>query len=301
MSEHGGPTSSAAPLLAPAMAMPDGLLHPMNPSTLQPTLAPKPIVLSLPKKDVPPPLMLEREIRTTKHAARNVVACQVKTGAGILYSLVDPVSHACEPPDVTWLKLLEAIALIPSGKPAGMVEIIAEVYRIMPLGEFRNRFQSDFRHELYVKSRMTPREGLVLKDKVNRFLRAFVADPVEGYVTSKAHIRGDLFTDDIVFTPMGQGFVRAFRASDRFYTVVFPWGHGYLHEPCVSPVARALKRPLDNPTTVSTQAAKQRRPSSSPEAIDLFDIVMQRPPDSIVPKVFVAAMASYYEEKLHET
>ncbi|CAK4076040.1 unnamed protein product [Aphanomyces euteiches] len=270
------------------------LVPPVNPALLVP-VAPRPIVLQLPKKDVPPPLSLATEVRATKDAARNRLTVQVKPGAGVLYSLLNPLSHDYEPPDVTWIELLEAIALLPSGKPQGMVEIIAEVYRIMPFGDFRNRFQSDFRHELYVKSKMTPREGLILKDKVNRFLRAVMADPIHGYITSKTHIHGDLFSDDVVITSVGKGYVRAYRASDGFYIVVFAWGHGFIHESSLraSNTTRMKeqtnKRPLDSTLDATASAQKHQK-------TNVLDDMMHRPPDSIVSKAFLKELARVRQE-----
>ncbi|ETW07578.1 hypothetical protein, variant [Aphanomyces invadans] len=270
------PSGAAQPhvLAAQAPQQVDGAnIIASNSVTPQPQVhvPPKPLVLPLPRRDVLPPLNLDREVRGTKHASLNAVLFHVKAGAGILYSLLHPSCSAYEPPDVTWLKLLEAISLIPSGKPHGMVEIIGEVYRIMPMGEFRNRFQSDFRHELYVKSKMTPREGLILKDKVNRFLRAFMADPIHGFVFARSHIHNDHYADDVVRTPVGNGRVRAFRSQDNYYIVVYPWGHGYIHSPSLSSAtstdSRAahpatLKRSLETAMTAPVVGHRRRRRKS---------------------------------------
>ncbi|ETV86309.1 hypothetical protein H257_02718 [Aphanomyces astaci] len=292
----------APPLLAPQVPYASDGTNPMSmhASFSHPPVhvAPKPLVLPLPKRDVLAPLSLEREVRGTKHASSNAVLFHVKSGAGVLYSLLNPSSPAYEPPDVTWLKLLEAIALLPSGKPQGMVEIIGEVYRIMPMGEFRNRFQSDFRHELYVKSKMTPREGLVLKDKVNRFIRAYMADPIHGYVFSKTHIHHDYHADDVVQTPVGNGRVRAYRAQDDYYIVVFPWGHGYIHSASLSSASatsvndsadttpHSLKRSLAAAAGIPHSSSKSMKTATT-----VLDDIMHRPPDSIVPKAYLVALA----------
>ncbi|KAF0703721.1 hypothetical protein AaE_015261 [Aphanomyces astaci] len=307
----------APPLLAPQVPYASDGTNPMSmhASFSHPPVhvAPKPLVLPLPKRDVLAPLSLEREVRGTKHASSNAVLFHVKSGAGVLYSLLNPSSPAYEPPDVTWLKLLEAIALLPSGKPQGMVEIIGEVYRIMPMGEFRNRFQSDFRHELYVKSKMTPREGLVLKDKVNRFIRAYMADPIHGYVFSKTHIHHDYHADDVVQTPVGNGRVRAYRAQDDYYIVVFPWGHGYIHSASLSSAsATSVNDSADTTPHVLVEAFAGCGGGDTPlilgkltgitivfcadpaksmkTATTVLDDIMHRPPDSIVPKAYLVAL-----------
>jgi hypothetical protein len=225
----------------------------------QAVIAQNPVAV-VPKTVVPAPppiLSLAREVKAMKHRRGNKLTFHVKAGSSILYSLMQPPSHAYEEPDVTWIKLLEAVALIPSGKPMEMLPLIRESFRIMPPGQsqfYRRQFSQFFLSYLgdtataisasaannnnnihHDTSVLGPRDGLILKNHVNLILRTFLANPIHGYVLSKRYIQNGLFADDMVRTPVGRGFVRAYRASDRFYIVIFPWGIGYIHDTSLRP------------------------------------------------------------------
>ncbi|KDO33693.1 hypothetical protein SPRG_19304 [Saprolegnia parasitica CBS 223.65] len=178
-----------------------------------------------------PKLQVLKEVAVAKHSQRNVLSFQVKAGAGVLYSIMQPTTIAYEAPDVTWVKLLEAVALIPSGRPHEILQLLHEAHRLLPLGDFRILFARDFRDELAsAASVSSARDGIVLKNKVNVFLRAFMADPIHGYTLAKQHVHDDLYVDDPVSTPVGPGLVRGYRSNDGFFVVLFPFGHAYIHE-----------------------------------------------------------------------
>ncbi|OQS00975.1 hypothetical protein THRCLA_05809 [Thraustotheca clavata] len=224
------------------------MLKPAGYSTMTMTNPPiamanmQPIAMRLPVPEEPK-LVFLKEVQATKHRERNILSFQIKSGASILYSIMKPPSHSYEAPDATWIKLLEAVALIPSGKPESMTQLLKEAYGIIPLVDFRILFARDFKEELdatTTNNKRTARDGVIIKNKVNIFLRAFMADPVHGYTLVKHHIQDGLFLDDIVQTPAGYGYVRAYRASDGFYTVLYPFGHGYVHESNVGKIPSEL-------------------------------------------------------------
>lgn len=55
---------------------------------------------------------------------------------------------------------------------------------------------------------------------------------------------GGLRLDDLVATPVGAGYLRGFRREDGFCTVLFPWGHGFIHVRDVEKAEVALKKQL---------------------------------------------------------
>ncbi|OQR90608.1 hypothetical protein ACHHYP_05383 [Achlya hypogyna] len=187
-----------------------------------------------------PKLHVLKEVAVTKHAEHNVLSFQVKAGAGVLYSILQPPSLAYESPDTTWLQLLEAVALIPSGRPAEIRQLLVEAYRILPVGDFRALLGLEFRNELEETMGSTARDGVLLKNKINVFLRTVLADPIHGYPLAKHHVHDGFFVDDVIITPAGRGYVRAYRPVDGFFVVLYPYGHGYIHEASVRRVPSKL-------------------------------------------------------------
>jgi len=46
--------------------------------------------------------------------------------------------------------------------------------------------------------------------------------------------------DDLVATPMGVGYLRAYRREDQFCVVLYPWCHGFIHVSNVEKLAEAI-------------------------------------------------------------
>ncbi|RLN52889.1 hypothetical protein BBJ29_005332 [Phytophthora kernoviae] len=89
---------------------------------------------------------------------------------------------------------------------------------------------------------------LQIKEKVAEFLRQWIAEPVEGFVLRKEHVVNGMRLDDLVSTPAGAGYLRGYRTDDGFCTVVYPWGHGFVHVKDVEKVQQALDKHLKKRT-----------------------------------------------------
>ncbi|GMF30157.1 unnamed protein product [Phytophthora lilii] len=90
--------------------------------------------------------------------------------------------------------------------------------------------------------------ALQLKEKVAECLRGWIAEPVEGFVLRKEHVVNGMRLDDLVATPAGAGYLRGYRHEDGFCTVVYPWGHGFVHVKDVEKVQQALDKHLKKRT-----------------------------------------------------
>eukprot|EP00644_Phytophthora_capsici_P013380 jgi/Phyca11/568483/estExt2_Genewise1.C_PHYCAscaffold_290109 len=93
-----------------------------------------------------------------------------------------------------------------------------------------------------------PLIALQLKEKVAECLRCWIAEPVEGFVLRKEHVVNGMRLDDLVATPAGAGYLRGYRLEDGFCTVVYPWGHGFVHVKDVEKVQKALEKHLKKRT-----------------------------------------------------
>ncbi|GMF27398.1 unnamed protein product [Phytophthora fragariaefolia] len=93
-----------------------------------------------------------------------------------------------------------------------------------------------------------PLLALRLKEKVAECLREWIAEPVHGFVLRKEHVVNGMRLDDLVATPAGAGYLRGYRGVDGFCTVVYPWGHGFVHVKDVEKVQQALQKHLKKRT-----------------------------------------------------
>lgn len=225
------------------------------------------------------PAFSAREVRFRKAPDANVLLFAVPTRSSLLLPLLRPASHAYEQRDWRWLHLLQAAALVPSRKVDKLRDTAQQALKLLSSPALRLRLEAALRPLLDAlgafkadNGDVSPERlviGLQLKDRVTAFLREWIADPVEGLVLRKEHVVGafplslllsqyishsasnDLLTmpaglrlDDVVATPVGAGYLRAFRREDGFCTVVYPWGHGFIHLSHVEKAELALRHQL---------------------------------------------------------
>jgi hypothetical protein len=61
-----------------------------------------------------------------------------------------------------------------------------------------------------------------------------------GFIYDIFCVVGDLRLDDLVATPIGEGYLRGYRPADDFCIVIFPFGHGFIHKKDVKKVDDAI-------------------------------------------------------------
>ncbi|KAG7402224.1 hypothetical protein PHYBOEH_003483 [Phytophthora boehmeriae] len=203
-------------------------------------------------KEPPLPVFSTKEARFRKARDANTLIFSVPTHSSVLLPLLRPASHAYEQRDARWLHLLQAAALVPSRKADKLAKTLRQALK-MPLSP---RIKSELETLLnpLLAALETERPGddfhtkclvaLQVKEKVAAFLRQWIAEPVEGFVLRKEHVVNGMRLDDLVATPAGAGYLRAYRTDDGFCTVVYPWGHGFVHVKDVEKVQRALEKQL---------------------------------------------------------
>ncbi|RLN47411.1 hypothetical protein BBJ28_00004944 [Nothophytophthora sp. Chile5] len=200
------------------------------------------------------PVFSMREARFRKSRDANKLVFSLPTHSSLLLQLLRPVCHAYEERDRRWLHLLQAVALVPSRKVDKLRATVRQALKLSVPAHVKRDLEAlvsptldaleveDPSGEEDVAARSLL--GLQLKEKVAEFLRAWIADPVEGFVLRKEHVVGGMRLDDLVATPMGVGYLRGFRREDGFCVVVYPWGHGFVHLSKVEKTEQALTKAL---------------------------------------------------------
>ncbi|KAG6952222.1 hypothetical protein JG688_00013365 [Phytophthora aleatoria] len=208
------------------------------------TLAPEP---SLPKFST-------REAHFRKARDTNTLVFSVPTRSSLLLPLLRPVSHAYEQQDARCLHLLQAAALVPSCKCNKLLATVTQALKMPVSTATRSQLETKLR-PLITELRNEDKESgtrpliaLQLKEKVAECLRCWIAEPVEGFVLRKEHVVNGMRLDDLVATPAGAGYLRGYRREDGICTVVYPWGHGFVHVKDVEKVQRALNKQLKKRT-----------------------------------------------------
>ncbi|KAG7375791.1 hypothetical protein PHYPSEUDO_015248 [Phytophthora pseudosyringae] len=200
------------------------------------------------------PAFSTREARFRKARDANTLVFSVPARSSLLLPLLRPVCHAYEQRDARCLHLLQAAALVPSCKCSKLLKTVTQALK-MPLSPAtRSQLEAEL---LPIVTRLRdedkesgarPLLALQLKEKVAECLRHWIAEPVEGFVLRKEHVVNGMRLDDLVATPAGAGYLRGYRRDDGVCTVVYPWGHGFVHVKDVEKVQQALNKHLKKRT-----------------------------------------------------
>ncbi|KAJ0406078.1 hypothetical protein ATCC90586_005902 [Pythium insidiosum] len=194
------------------------------------------------------PAFSAQDVQLQKVESRNALSFALPARSSLLLRVAAPRVHAYEERDFRWLHLLQAVAIVPSRKVETIVKLVQQAIKLQPQTRFRRALESSVRTLLSALSNPASKLSvsnralltLRLKDQVAAFLREWMADPIEGMVTRKEHVVGGMRMDDLVATPMGIGYLRAYRREDRFCVVLYPWGHGFIHVSNVEKLAEAI-------------------------------------------------------------
>ncbi|KAL3674914.1 hypothetical protein V7S43_000840 [Phytophthora oleae] len=199
------------------------------------------------------PTFSTREARFRKARDANTLVFSVPSRSSLLLPLLRPVCHAYEQQDSRCLHLLQAAALVPSCKCNKLVKTVAQALKMPVSAATRSQLEAKLL-PLITQLRDDKENGtrpliaLQLKEKVAECLRCWIAEPVEGFVLRKEHVVNGMRLDDVVATPAGAGYLRGYRLEDGFCTVVYPWGHGFVHVKDVEKVQKALEKHLKKRT-----------------------------------------------------
>ncbi|KAK1947576.1 hypothetical protein P3T76_001586 [Phytophthora citrophthora] len=215
-------------------------------------IAPQTIARAVaPEPSLPTFSMREAHFRKARDA--NTLVFSVPVRSSLLLPLLRPVCHAYEQQDSRCLHLLQAAALVPSCKCNKLLKTVTQALK-MPVSAATKSLLEDkllptitqLREDKEDSTR--PLVALQLKEKVAECLRCWIAEPVEGFVLRKEHVINGMRLDDLVATPAGAGYLRGYRLEDGFCTVVYPWGHGFVHVKDVEKVQKALEKHLKKRT-----------------------------------------------------
>ncbi|KAH7470596.1 uncharacterized protein KRP23_9890 [Phytophthora ramorum] len=200
------------------------------------------------------PVFSTREACFRKARDANTLVFSVPTRSSLLLPLLRPVSHAYEQQDARCLHLLQAAALVPSCKCRKLLATVRQALKMPLAPKTHSKLETSLRplltklQEEDQESGTRPLIALQLKEKVAEVLRCWIAEPIEGFVLRKEHVVNDMRLDDLVATPAGAGYLRGYRRDDGFCTVVYPWGHGFVHVKDVEKVQQALDKHLKKRT-----------------------------------------------------
>lgn len=195
------------------------------------------------------PVFNTSEAIVRKAENRNVLVFSIPTRSSVLLKLASPKNHAYEERDHRWLHLLQAVAIVPSRKVDTIHKLVQQAIQLIPSLRYKRVLEQMLRGLLSILTNKGDALAfstksliaLRLKDQVSSFLRVWVVDPVEGYVLRKDHVVDGMRRDDLVATPVGAGYLRAYRKEDHMCVVVYPWGHGYIHVNKIEVVQEAIK------------------------------------------------------------
>ncbi|TMW64811.1 hypothetical protein Poli38472_008978 [Pythium oligandrum] len=190
----------------------------------------------------------DKELRAHKLENRNGVLFAVPAHSSVLLKILAPKSHSYEERDLRWLHLLQAVAAVPSRKVETIAKLVQQAMQMVPSPTYRRTLEQMLRGLLDVLTKTDSTLSfstqallaLRVKDQVATFLRQWIQDPIEGFVLRKEHVVGGMRMDDLVATPVGAGYLRAFRREDQFCIVVFPWGHGFVRLSTIERVEDAV-------------------------------------------------------------
>lgn len=215
------------------------------------------VVANIPPPEPSLPIFSTREARTRKARDANTLVFSIPTRSSLLLPLLRPVCHAYGQQDARCLHLLQTAALVPSCKCSKLLATVIQALK-MPLSpQTKSRLEERLRplitklqaqSDVDQESGARPLLALQLKEAVAQFLRCWIAEPVEGFVLRKEHVVNSMRLDDLVATPTGAGYLRGYRLDDGFCTVVYPWGHGFVHVKDVEKVQQALDKHLKKRT-----------------------------------------------------
>ncbi|ETI39167.1 hypothetical protein F441_15038 [Phytophthora nicotianae CJ01A1] len=200
------------------------------------------------------PKFSTREARFRKARDANTLIFSVPTRSSLLLPLLRPVCHTYEQQDARCLHLLQAAALVPSCKCNKLLATVTQALKMPLPAATRSQLETKLR-PLITKLRDEDKESatrpllaLQLKEKVAECLRCWIAEPIDGFVLRKEHVVNGMRLDDLVATPAGAGYLRGYRREDGICTVVYPWGHGFVHVKDVEKVKQALEKHLKKRT-----------------------------------------------------
>lgn len=211
------------------------------------------------------PVFSLREVQLRKADSQNSLTFGVPAHASALLRLLHPKTHTYEEQDERWLHLLQAVAVVPSRKVETLEKLVQLALQLLPSPAWKRKLDASVHAQLLTlrdaNEDFTKRAlaALHLKDRVAQFLRAWLADPVDGVALWREHVVGassldlsvcavfvadgrtthaadattshtlaGLCLDDLVATPVGAGYLRGYRRADTACIVRYPWGHGFI-------------------------------------------------------------------------
>lgn len=206
------------------------------------------------------PAFSAREALARKAADANVLLFALPAGSSLLLPLLRPADSRNAPRDDRWLRALRGAQAVPSRRLEALRDAVARALALPVPPALGARLEAALRPLLGALAapgggdlaNPSPERlvlGLQLKDRIAALLREWIAEPVEGFVlrrdlvvgaravlraeavqdTDRRVVVAGLRRDDLVATPVGAGYLRAYRQEDGFCTVVYPWGHGLIH------------------------------------------------------------------------
>ncbi|KAL4093561.1 hypothetical protein PRIC1_010993 [Phytophthora ramorum] len=156
-------------------------------------------------------------------------------------SLLHPVSHAYEQQDARCLHLLQAVALVPSCKSRKLLGTVRQALKMPLVSKTRSQLETS----------LCP-----LLKKLQE------EDQKSGFMLRKEHVVNGMRLGDLVAIPSGAGCLRGYGCDDGFCTVVYPWGHGFVHVKDVEKIERlpenlSLQVPVERDSAKETSAAAE--------------------------------------------
>ncbi|KAH7459733.1 uncharacterized protein KRP23_14995 [Phytophthora ramorum] len=153
--------------------------------------------------------------------------------------LLHPVSHAYEQQDARCLHLLQAVALVPSCKSRKLLGTVRQALKMPLVSKTRSQLETS----------LCP-----LLKKLQE------EDQKSGFMLRKEHVVNGMRLGDLVAIPSGAGCLRGYGCDDGFCTVVYPWGHGFVHVKDVEKIERlpenlSLQVPVERDSAKETSAA----------------------------------------------
>ncbi|CAI5721793.1 unnamed protein product [Peronospora effusa] len=215
------------------------------------------IVPNVPLLEPSLPVFSMREAQFRKAHDANTLMFNIPTRSSLLLPLLRPVCRTYRQQDTQCLHLLQTAALVPSCNCNKLLTIVTQALKMAIFPQTKSRLEKKLRplitklqkqSDKDLESGTRPLLALQLKETVAELLRCWIADPVEGFVLRKEHVVNGMRLDDLVTTPAGAGHLRGYRREDGFCTVLYPWGHGFVHVKDVKKVDQALGKHLKKRT-----------------------------------------------------
>ncbi|KAL4167284.1 hypothetical protein KRP22_012770 [Phytophthora ramorum] len=174
--------------------------------------------------------------------------------------LLHPVSHAYEQQDARCLHLLQAVALVPSCKSRKLLGTVRQALKMPLVSKTRSQLETS----------LCP-----LLKKLQE------EDQKSGFMLRKEHVVNGMRLGDLVAIPSGAGCLRGYGCDDGFCTVVYPWGHGFVHVKDVEKVQQALDKYLKKhtynklPENLSLQVPVERDSAKETSAAALEEVGLE--------------------------